>query len=141
METLGEFMRDNFGFDAVVPKSTEEKDFKPPVDVFDTSDAYVIHVSLAGAQKEHCGVSWDRENSEVSVSGVIHRPGDEALLKTLALDERNIGVFERKIKLGSKSQPAAVNADGITAKMEDGVLMIRVPKADEFVEIKKVDIQ
>ena len=134
-------MKDNFGIDVGMSERNEDKDFKPAADVFDTADAYVIHVSLAGAKKEDLGVSYDPENSEVNVAGVIHRPGDEEFLKTLALDERDIGVFERKIKLGTKAQPATVHADSITAKMEDGVLMIRVPKSEEFVEIKKVDIQ
>ena len=143
MEALAEFLRDNFGIDAGSSKRAEDKDkdFKPVADVFDTTNAYVIHVSLAGAKKEDLGVHYDPENSEVNIAGVIHRAGDEEFLKTLALDEREIGVFERKIKLGTKAQPATVNADGISAKMEDGVLMIRVPKSEEFVEIKKVDIQ
>ena len=142
MEALGEFVKDNFGFDAGQPKtSADDKDFKPPADLFDTTEAFIIHISLAGAKKEDLGVSWDPENQEIQVAGVIHRPGDEAFLKTIAFDERDIGVFERKIKLGTKAQPASVNADGISAKMEDGVLMIKVPKEQEFVEIKHVDIE
>ena len=140
MEALGQFLKDNFGYEAGQPKESEDRDFKPPADVFDTPDAYIIHVSLAGAKKEDLGVNWDPENSEIQVSGIIHRPGDEEFLKTIALDERDIGVFERKIKLGTKAQPAIVNADGMSAKMEDGILMIHVPKREEFVEIKKVDI-
>lgn len=118
-----------------------DKDFAPPVDVFDTPDAFVVHVSLAGAKKEDCGVSWDTEKSELTVAGVIHRPGDEEFIKSLAMDERKVGAFERKIKLGSLAKPANVDSDTITAKMEDGVLMIKVPKHEEFVEIKKVDIE
>ena len=141
MEALGQFMKDNFGIDVGQPKEAEgDRDFKPPADVFDTTNAYVIHVSLAGAKKQDLAVNWDPENSEMHVSGIIHRPGDEEFLKTLALDERDIGVFERKIKLGTKAEPAIVNADGISAKMEDGILMVHVPKKEGFVEIKKVDI-
>ncbi|MCJ1327749.1 60S ribosomal protein L8B [Thelotrema lepadinum] len=141
MEALASFMKDNFGIDVGQPKEADgDRDFKPPADVFDTPDAYIIHVSLAGAKKEDLAVNWDPENSEIHVSGIIHRPGDEEFLKTLALDERDIGVFERKIKLGTKAEPATVNADGISAKMEDGILMVHVPKKEEFVEIKKVDI-
>ena len=118
------------------------KDFTPPADIFDTEDSFVIHLSLPGAKKEDVGVNWDADKSELNIAGVIYRPGDEDFLKTLALDERQVGVFERKVKLGSKTDPAQVDADGISARMEDGVLMVTIPKLDgDIVEVKKVDIE
>lgn len=118
------------------------KDFTPPADIFDTEDAYIVHISLAGAKKEDVGVNWDADKSELNVAGVIYRPGDEEFLKTLALDERKVGVFERKVKLGSKVNPAQVDSDAISAKMEDGILMITIPKLDnDIVDVKKVDIE
>lgn len=120
----------------------KDKDFTPPCDVFDTEDAYIIHLSLPGAKKEDVGVNWDADKSELSVAGVIYRPGDEDFLKTLAMDERQVGVFERKVRLGSRARPAMVEADGIGAKMEDGILIVRVPKMDaEYVDVKKVEIE
>ena len=121
--------------------NNSSKDFIPPADIFDTPDAYVVHISLPGAKKEDVGVNWDADKSELNVAGVIYRPGDEEFLKTLALDERKVGVFERKVKLGSKANPANVDADGIGAKMEDGVLLVTIPKTEEFVDVKKVDIE
>lgn len=142
LEGLRHFMKDNFGFDITTGSNprNSEKDLSPSVDVFDTTEAYVIHMSLAGAKKEDLGVNWDPDKSEVAVAGVIYRPGDEGFLKTLATEEREVGAFERKIKIGG-TPPPNVDADNITAKMEDGVLIITVPKVEEFVEIKKVDIQ
>lgn len=124
-----------------VSGSTNSKDFTPPADIFDTPDAYVVHVSLPGAKKEDVGVNWDADKSELNIAGVVYRPGDEDFLKTLALDERKVGVFERKVKLGSKANPANVDSDGIAAKMEDGVLLVTIPKTEEFVDVKKVDIE
>ena len=121
--------------------SANSKDFTPPADIFDTPDAYVVHVSLPGAKKEDVGVNWDADKSELNIAGVVYRPGDEEFLKTLALNERKVGVFERKVKLGSKANPANVDADAISAKMEDGVLLITIPKNEEFVDVKKVDIE
>ncbi|KAK3654429.1 hypothetical protein LTR56_004059 [Elasticomyces elasticus] len=107
-----------------VPTESKSEDFKPEVDVFDTAESYVVHISLPGAKKEDVGVNWDAEKSELSIAGVIYRPGDEELLKTLALDEPQ------------------VDSDAISAKLEDGVLRVDVPKQDaEYVEIKKVDIE
>ena len=121
---------------------TGGKDFTPDADIFDTEDAYVVHMSLPGAKKEDVGVNWDADSSELNIAGVIYRLGDEEFLKKLALDERKVGVFERKIKLGSKQDPAQVESDGIAAKMEDGILVVTIPKTEkEFVEVKKVDIE
>jgi len=144
MGDLADFFQSQiFGDRSAEKKATPDEDFTPPADVFDTETAYVIHVSLAGAKKEDIAVSWDAENSELIVSGVIYRPGDEEFLKTLALDERNIGAFERKVKLGSRANPAKVEVTGIAAKMEDGVLRVHVPKEDkdDFINIMKVDIE
>lgn len=121
--------------------NTSNEDHEPDADIFDTESAYVIHVSLAGAKKEDVGVSWDPEKSELSIAGVIYRPGDEEFLKTLVVQERKVGAFQRRIRLGSRANPAQVDEDAITAKLEDGVLRIEVPKQDrDYVEIKKVDI-
>jgi len=122
--------------------ATKSEDFKPEADVFDTEDSYVIHINLPGAKKEDVGVNWDAEKSELNVAGVVYRPGDEEFLKTLALDERKVGAFERKIRLGSRANPALVDVEGITAKLEDGVLRVTVPKMNgEFVEVRKVDVE
>ena len=122
--------------------NNEDGTFTPDVDVFDTSESYVVHVSLPGAKKEDVGVNWDSEKSELSIAGIVTRPGDEEFLKTLAMDERKVGAFERKVRLGSAMHPAQVEVDAISARMEDGVLRIDVPKLDSgYVEIKKVDIE
>ncbi|KAL9602796.1 MAG: hypothetical protein Q9219_001639 [cf. Caloplaca sp. 3 TL-2023] len=122
-------------------------DFTPPADVFDAEDHYTIHLSLPGAKKEDLGVTFDADKSELCVAGVVYRPGivDEEGLKTLALEERGreVGVFERKVRLGSRARPACVDEEGIGARMEDGVLVVRVPKkGDEgFVEVRRVDVE
>ncbi len=128
-----------FGQNAEGEKSEE---FTPDVDVFDGAEAFVIHVSLPGARKEDVGVDWNSEKSELSIAGVVYRPGDEEFLKTLAMDERKVGAFDRKVRLGSRANPAQVDVDAITARMEDGILRVEVPKLDSgYVEIKKVDIE
>lgn len=101
-----------------------------------------MHLSLPGAHKEDIGVSWDPEKSELNIAGVVHRPGDEEFLKALALDERKVGAFDRKVRLGTRATPAQVDVDGITAKLENGILVVEVPKLNQdFVEVHKVDIE
>ena len=123
------------------PRANTEADFEPRADVFDTYDSYIIHLSLPGAKKEDVGVDWDGDNSVLRVAGVVHRPGaDEQLLSQLVVDgrKRETGVFEKAIRLGTKNEPASIDIPGITAKMTDGVLLIKVPKLE--VEHKKRDV-
>ncbi|KAF2843640.1 HSP20-like chaperone [Patellaria atrata CBS 101060] len=140
---LGEFFQSEFlGQEEDSNRDAKSQDYKPDVDIFDTESSFIVHVSLPGAKKEDVGVNWDAEKSELSIAGVTYRPGDEDFLKTLALDERKVGAFERKVRLGSRANPAQVEADGITAKLEDGVLRVEIPKQDkDYVEIRKVDIE
>lgn len=120
----------------------DSKDFQPPVDVFVTPSSYHVHVSLPGAKKEDVGVNYNADKSELSIAGVVYRPGDEEFLKNLDLAERKVGVFDRKVKLGNERNPAEVDAEAITAKMEDGVLRVEIPKVEkDYVEVKKVDIE
>lgn len=122
--------------------SDNSKDFHPPVDVFNSESSFHVHVSLPGAKKEDVGVNYDADKSELSIAGVIHRPGDEEFLKTLDMGERKVGVFDRKVRLGTERHPAEVDADAITAKLEDGVLRVEIPKVEkDYVEVKKVDIE
>ncbi|KAJ4271909.1 hypothetical protein NW762_000618 [Fusarium torreyae] len=126
--------------------TTESSDssFNPPIDVFNTEKSYVIHVALPGAKKEDIGVNWDADRSLLKISGVVHRPGDEAFLNTLASGERKVGMFERNVTLppDGADERDEVDGLGITAKMEDGVLVITVPKAEkEWTEIHKIDIE
>ena len=125
------------------PRSNNEVDFEPRADVFDTAEQYVIHLSLPGAKKDDLGVDWDGENSVLRIAGVVHRPGaDEELLKHLSVDgrKREVGLFEKSIKLGTKRDPAAIDVAGINAKMSDGVLVVKVPKVEVEHQKREVPI-
>lgn len=121
--------------------------FVPPMDIFDAPNAWTIHMALPGAKKEDIAVNWDPDRSHLAVSGVVYRPGEEEFLSGLVTGERKVGLFERKIKLPLVSQDEAgekeeVDEDGISAKMEDGILIIVVPKLErDWTEVRKVDIE
>lgn len=114
--------------------------FTPPLDLFSTPTSYTLHLAIPGAKKEDVGVNWDPETSTLHIAGVIHRIGDEEFLKTLqGKGERTVGMFERKVELKKGDE---VDADGIGAKLEDGVLVVTVPKVEKgWTEIRKVDIE
>ncbi|KAI2466635.1 HSP20-like chaperone [Annulohypoxylon bovei var. microspora] len=120
----------------------QDNAFTPPVDVFNTEKAYILHVSLPGAKKEDISVNWDGE--KVNIAGVVYRPGDEEFIKSLTSSERKIGMFERSIKLPplGSNEKEDVDGVGITAKMENGILIVTVPKTEkEWTQVHKVDIQ
>jgi HSP20 family protein len=126
-----------------VPETDSEESFVPPIDVFSTEKDYVLHVALPGAKKEDVGVNFDAEKGELNVAGVVYRQGDEEFLKSLTQSERRIGVFERTIKIPPTGQEKEeVDGDAISAKLEDGVLIVTVPKVEkEWTDVKKVDIE
>ncbi|KAK2800911.1 hypothetical protein FQN51_005846 [Onygenales sp. PD_10] len=111
--------------------SKDEADFVPRADVFNTTNQYIVHVSLPGAQKKDISVDYDTEHSTLRLAGVVYRPGiDEELSNALVVDgrSREVGVFEREIHLGTRDQPAHIDADNIGAKLSDGVLTLTLPK-------------
>lgn len=124
--------------------------FTPPIDIFNTPTAFILHAALPGAKKDHIGVTWNPQARTLRIAGVVHRPGDEAFLQTLtSVRERRIGVFEKEVKLPpagvseeEEDQDVEVDGSGITAKMEEGVLIVTVPKVEkEWMEVRKVDIE
>lgn len=132
--------------------SSDEEDmevsFQPPVDLFDQPRQWVIHIAVPGAKKEDVGVNWDTDRSVLSISGVVHRPGDEAFLSSIVSSERAVGLFSREVRLppveghANENGKDEVDADGIVAKMEDGVLVVTVPKVEKgWTEVRKVGIE
>ncbi|EXJ61613.1 hypothetical protein A1O7_02041 [Cladophialophora yegresii CBS 114405] len=120
-----------------------DRDFEPRTDIFDSPQEYTVHVSLPGAKKSDLGVDWDGEHSVLRIAGVVHRPGvDEEMMSRLVVDgrKRETGVFEKTIRLGTTKAPAAVDVEGISAKMVDGVLVVRVPKVEKRFAKKEVHV-
>lgn len=131
--------------EGVTEEEGEEGVFTPPVDVFDTVNNWTVHVAIPGAKKEDISVRWDADKKLLMITGVVHRPGDEEFIGSMVRGERKVGLFERKIQLppveSENEKNDEVDGDHITAKMEDGILVIMVPKAEkEWTDIKKVDI-
>jgi len=130
--------------ETLVPEGADaENTFIPPVDIFSTETAYILHIALPGAKKEDVGVNWDADKGVLNVAGVVYRKGDEEFLKTLSQSERKVGLFERAVKLPpGDEEKEEVDGDAISAKLEDGVLVVTVPKVEkEWTEVKRVDIE
>lgn len=132
--------------ETLVPDDADAEDtFVPPIDVFSAEKQYVLHVSLPGAKKEDVGVNWDEEKGVLNLAGVVYRQGDEEFLQTLAQSERKVGMFERSIRLPpNEEEKEEIDGDAISAKLEDGVLIVTVPKVEKEwteVDVKKINIE
>ncbi|KAK9473912.1 HSP20-like chaperone [Dipodascopsis tothii] len=108
--------------------------FSPALDLFETEKDYQVVVSLPGASANSIDVDFDTQTSELTIAGETKRYGPfadaEVFANAVQLNERKVGKFERRIRLGEPGVPLAIVEDGITAKYANGVLEVVVPKSD-----------
>jgi HSP20 family protein len=96
--------------------------WNPAVDVREEQDAFVFDLELPGIAPEAVEVTAD--NGVLSVSGE-KRSGSERDESRWHIVERTQGSFRRTFQL-----PQNVNEEDIDANFENGVLTVRVPKAE-----------
>jgi len=95
----------------------------PQVDVRETEEAFVIHAALPGVKKEVIGLQV--KDGRLILSGEAKRDVQEEK-DGWVRREISAGTFYRAFQL-----PTGLRSDKIEAKFEDGVLEVRVPKAEE----------
>jgi HSP20 family protein len=97
-----------------------------PVDVYEKESDYVIRAYVPGVKAEDVEIAAERE----TVSIKVHVPGEvekeEAKSYRWLAAELGYGDVVRMLTL-----PAPINAAKIEAEVENGVLMVVVPKAEE----------
>ena len=92
----------------------------PPLDVFETDDAFEVSVDLPGVTADTVRVVIKRDMLLVAGEKARRRTGHES---TYHLVERGFGRFARVIRLGR-----ACDASRASAVLTDGELTITVPK-------------
>ncbi len=105
----------------------------PRVDVYDTEDAFVAVVELAGVDPG--SVTIEIEGEAVAITGQRAPTTPPECADYLQL-EIPFGEFERMLLL-----PAIVEAEQATANFEDGMLIVHLPKARRGPKRVQVDIQ
>lgn len=88
-------------------------------DVEETGDAYTIRLDVPGVKREDIDIQLDA--GDLMVTGEIKEPQREG---TVRRRERPFGRFEHIISL-----PREINPDNLEAKLNNGVLTVRVGKA------------
>lgn len=95
----------------------------PPVDIEETSDHYVVRGELPGLKEEDIKITV--EDNRLVLRGEKRREVEQSGTN-YHRSERVYGQFERSFTLTH-----AVRQDKIEAIYKDGVLEVRIPKAEE----------
>jgi len=97
--------------------------FVPAVDIYEETERYVVLADLPGI--EAAGIDITVEEDLLTIKG--ERKATEATEgASLQRAERTSGQFERVFKL-----PETAASEGIQADFRDGVLTVRIPKAEK----------
>jgi HSP20 family protein len=95
----------------------------PPIDVHETPDEIVVTAALPGMKAEDLDITITGQNltlrGELKADDKVER--DQYLYR-----ERRYGAFSRSLQL-----PVRVEGDKADASFNDGVLTLRIPKAEE----------
>jgi HSP20 family protein len=104
-------------------QSASTRAWAPALDISEGKDAYLVTVELPGVKLDDLEITL--EDGLLTILGERHFVSDSSEEQYHRV-ERSSGAFRRAITL-----PAHVMADEVEASMEDGVLRILVPKAEE----------
>ncbi len=104
------------------------------LDVTERNGSYEVHAELPGAKKDDIEVEIDGACVSISAKTESHAEKKEG--GTVLYSERRHESFARTFEL-----PQAVDSEKASAKLEDGVLTLTLPKKDAAKAGKRVQIQ
>ena len=93
-----------------------------PLDVTDENEAYVIYATLPGLNAEDLEI--EILNDMVEIQGEFKQEDDDEI--KFLRRERPTGSFHRSLRFGAKLDAAKAEA-----KLDNGILTLRVPKVEE----------
>ena len=102
-----------------------------PVDVQATSDEYVITANVPGLKADDLKIEIIED--VVTLRGEVKEKEDGQ--EDVLLRELHRGSYERRLRL-----PSLLDAKKADAVIEDGVLMLRIPKSEES-RPKKIEVK
>lgn len=104
----------------------------PLVDIYETDDEFFLNAYIPGVKKENLKIKL--EDNHLVIMGRIDNY-DEAVNRKYVLKETEIGNFYRRFKISDSIDESKINA-----KLENGVLEIRLPK-HERVKPRTIEIK
>ena len=108
----------------------ETAGWTPPVDLYETADAYVVMAELPGLQRSDIEIRF--HDGQLTLQGT--RPKADVPCERYHRVERGHGGFFRRFAL-----PTSIDPDGIVADLKDGVLTVTVPKSAAAVP-RRIDV-
>lgn len=109
---------------ALLPSEYDERDgglpgtWAPSVDVLETEDSYLLFAELPGVKRED--IQLQVKDRRLELSGLRHPLGEN---RNFLRMERSYGPFRRIFDLG-----APVDTENISARFEQGILKVDIPK-------------
>lgn len=101
----------------------ELEEISPSVDMFDKKDEIVVKADIPGVDKENIIISLS--DNMLTIKGEMKKE-EEVKEEDYYYAERSYGGFSRTLNL-----PTKVQADKVKASFKNGILEIRLPKAEE----------
>lgn len=96
--------------------------WSPAVDVLETDDSLVLRAELPGLKREDVQITLESNTLTLKGERRFERKEDESFLRI----ETTYGAFSRSFTL-----PSNIRGDETRASFQDGILEIRIPKAEE----------
>jgi len=98
-----------------------EQGFQPPTDIYETADAIVVRVEIAGMAAEQISLSIDEGSGRLTIAGSREDPAGEQPRRYFNV-EIECGEFLRVVQL-----PRPVVVEGTEATYDRGFLVVRLP--------------
>lgn len=105
--------------------------YSPHTDIHESSDALIITMDMPGVEKKNVDILL--EQNVLTITGNVDFTNYEGLKPIYS--EYNVGNYSRSFSLSSE-----IDQDRISAKIENGVLELALPKIKEAVT-KKIEVQ
>jgi HSP20 family protein len=103
-------------------KTVPGKHYVPCTDIFENDQALVVVMEVQGVDRSDTSINV--ENNVLSVDGRISHSTYDALSPVYT--EYNIGHYSRSFTLSNE-----IDQEGITARVDDGVLTLVLPKTKD----------
>ncbi len=114
-----------------VERTRDRKVFVPAVDIYETNDEIVLMAEMPGVDEKTIDVVLD--NDVLTIRGQVASEIPEGY--ELVYSEYEVGDFERSFTINE-----SIDVDKIEARYQNGVLNVRLPKA-EPAKAKKIEVK
>jgi HSP20 family protein len=93
----------------------------PPIEVYERDDSYIVEAMVPGFKRDE--IEIDCRDNRCTISGSSERQAVEERLKGQIYQSE----FERRDFKRTITLPAEIDADKVSARLQDGVLTITLP--------------